>query len=244
MFENLTITSKNSNKEAGEERVEEVVRPRFNFEDIANLEDSLYSLISELKADFLEGSYDVFISDETGARITALILRGIYKKVNPHSDLALNFVSGGGSVSYAKQSVLENKLEYLEKVTKNKQKGLLITQYIYTGRSINILARLIKRAGLEDFDVAALDVDDEDYNLINLRDTLQGNKIIIGGNEGHRHFHGGEHHSYTGVDNDRNRIVAHPVLQQGLNENVKMARQDVQLMVDLIYDRVFGAEIR
>lgn len=279
----------------------ETEKTHFNFEEIANFEDSLCSLVEELKAEFLAGAYDVFISDDTGGRIITLILRGIYKKVNPQADLAVNFVSGGHYLEESEENELEIMTDYLARVTKEKKRGLLIVQYISTGHSIALLAHLLGRAGFDNkFDVAVLDAQKQpvhNNNIVELLGEVGSNKIAIGGSDSTRHYHGGLHGVYTGVEKDEIHYTPHPISTregtkrlkdrfalenkyyifgitdemssvevmerfknldlirkyqqfldeplrtdelEDINSNVQAARQDVQLMVERVFQKVFG----
>ncbi len=51
----------------------ETMNPEYHFEEIAEIEQAVASLISQLKEKIKNGEYDTLISDDTGGRIPTLI---------------------------------------------------------------------------------------------------------------------------------------------------------------------------
>jgi len=181
------------------ESINESPEKRFNFEEIAGIEPAVISLAEQLKEKIDQGSYDTLISDDVGGRIPTLILRKILKTRNPENKLKTFFVASGQNYIPSKSEQAHNyaKLQdYLKHSTKGTQSALLVTQFIHKGNTIAKLSRALKDAGLEDFDVATVDIASEEAARRSIEPELGDNNLYVGGqfystlHERHEHLSG------------------------------------------------------
>lgn len=142
---------------------------------IAELFNPIENLLVELRHEINDGKYDTIIGEDVSGRIPALIfgrvIKNIYDLKNYPLPQSLFFAGSGGG--------LESKRETEEKITKimetviNSRKGknaeskvLIVTEYIETGLSLQLLIDALERAGI-DFDIATL------YVRSNMIENLQ-----------------------------------------------------------------------
>jgi hypothetical protein len=105
----------------------------------------------------IERGYDALVSDDTGGRIPALILRDICQQVHNNPDLKTVFIASG--THYKPKNPEENRSldEYIKRGIGNSKRVLLITQHIQHGGTINHLIEHINTAGATHVDVATID---------------------------------------------------------------------------------------
>lgn len=153
-------------EEEGEKKKEE---GEYNFEAIKELEKPLVLVLEKLKANIEAGLYDVLLSDDKGGRIPTLALREIMNKENEKAgrgSISTFFLSAGRGLSLTDDLQRAMK-KYIEKKIKNKieRRALVVTEYVSSGMSIQVLADILKEAGVTAFDVAALVCNKEDIDL-------------------------------------------------------------------------------
>ncbi|MEK7463307.1 MAG: hypothetical protein AAB621_03040 [Patescibacteria group bacterium] len=161
-------------KESGPE-----TKPEYFFEaEFKELELLVLPLIEKLKENIDKGEYDMLIGDDASGRIPTLILRGIInsrkRELNPYlksseSEIKTRFVAGGQLRS------TEQLISVIEKLKPEvKNKVLIVTEYISSGRSMEKLSSALKGLGIP-FDIATLksEFDGEKSNLGKLFDKLK-----------------------------------------------------------------------
>ncbi|MBI2635322.1 MAG: hypothetical protein HYW79_02145 [Parcubacteria group bacterium] len=187
----------------------------FHFEEIAEIESATVSLVRQLKEKIENGEYDELISDDVGGRIPTLVLRRIIKEVRPDKSLDTYFIASGKAYfpssstreSGSEKGMYDMLQEHLSKITKDKKKALLVTQYVHTGKTLIALADALKEAGLKDFDIAALDVMPHFEYENALRNRLDNNRLYVGSEAWH-HIHE-EHEKLAGVRKSK-KYVPYP----------------------------------
>lgn len=162
--------------------------PEFHFREIQEIEPAVVSLVEQLKEKIDNGEYDTLISDDVGGRIPTLILSKIIKEQNPDNKIKTLFIASGKT--YLPDSVDEERYkqlqEYLKEVTGTTQKALVVTQFIFTGKTLIRLAGALKEAGVNDFDIATVDAMphfDEEEQLLSI---LGDNDLYIGSEDWHQ----------------------------------------------------------
>ena len=176
-----------------------VEEPRFHFEGIKEIEPAVISLVKQLKEKFSQGEYDTFISDDVGGRIPTLILRKIFKELNPDKKIETVFVASGKTYFPTAEDPGKYKQlqEYLKKATNKTKKALLVTQFIFTGKTLLKMTDALEDAGVDDFDMATIDAMPHFDEEEDLRQRLGNNNLYIGGTSW-SHLHE-EHEELGGV---------------------------------------------
>ena len=177
--------------------------PEFHFREIAEIEPAMVSLIKQLKEQIENGEYDTIISDDVGGRIPTLILRKVIKEHNPDKKLGTFFIASGKTYlpTSADTEKYEQLQEHLKKVTDKTKKALIVTQFIFTGKTLIRLADALKEAGVENFDIAAVDAMPHFEQESVLRGVLGKNNLYVGSEAWH-HLHE-EHEKLGGIRKTR-----------------------------------------
>lgn len=204
----------------------------FHFEQIAELEPAVISLVEKLKEKIEAGEYDTLVSDEIGGRIPTLILRKIIKLVRPNAQLATYFISGGhylpdaapypDSKNEKKRAGDYEKLsKHIQKITENTKSALISTQFIFKGGSVSKLYRLLKEAGVPDVDVASLRYAFLDHL------SVPKERLFVGTRESH-HALDEEHFNFLGVRKPaKDNFSPHPLhITQVIEEEGRELPQD------------------
>jgi len=173
--------------------------PEFHFRELAEIEPAMVSLVRQLKEKIESGEYDTLISDDVGGRIPTLILRKVIKEHNPDKKLGTFFIASGKtylptSADTEKYAKLQ---EHLKKVTDKTKKALIVTQFIFTGKTLIRLADALKEAGVYDFDIATVDAMPHFEEEGLLRSRLGNNNLYVGSEAWH-HLHE-EHEKLGGI---------------------------------------------
>lgn len=189
-MENFENKPKTENKESP---------PEFHFREIAEIEPAIVSLVRQLKEKIESGEYDTLISDDVGGRIPTLILRKIIKEHNPDQKLGTFFVASGKTYlpTSADKGKYEKLQEYLKKATDKTRKALVVTQFIFTGKTLIRLADALKEAGVDNFDIATVDAMPHFEEERLLRSRLGNNNLYVGSEAWH-HSHE-EHEKLGGI---------------------------------------------
>lgn len=184
--------------------------PEYHFREIAEIEPAMTSLVMQMKEKIDNGEYDTLISDDVGGRIPALILRRIIKERHPEQRLETYFIASG-KLYFPTPENRDKYLklqEHLERITAETKKALVITQFIFTGKTVIRLAEALKRAGVENFDIAALDAMPHFEQETVLREALGNNSLFVGSEAWH-HIHE-EHETLGGVRKTRKEYSPFP----------------------------------
>ena len=167
--------------------------PKFHFIEIAEIEPAMVSLVNQLKEKIESGEYDTLISDDVGGRIPTLVLRKIIKELNPDQKIETYFIASGEVYlpTPADKEKYGELQKHLKKVTAKTKKALVVTQYIFTGKTLIRLASALKEAGVENFDIAVVAASRsfekfEQKQKSVLRGVLGDNNLYVGDEEGHR----------------------------------------------------------
>lgn len=169
----------------------------FHFREIAELEPAFISLAEQLKSKIENSSYDTLISDDVGGRIPSLIFHHIIKILNRKDRSRTIFIASGKTylpTGGAKREKLE---AYLRSQLLHAKSVLLITQYVFTGKTLVELARAIQSIGITKIDVAIVDAMPHFEERTRLDSTVGANHIFIGSQDWHA-FHE-EHDRFSGV---------------------------------------------
>ena len=191
-FENKPIIE---NREAASE---------FHFREIAEIEPAMVSLVKQLKEKIDSGDYDTLISDDVGGRIPTLILRKIVKEHNPDQELGTFFIASGKTYLPTSRDTekYEKLQEHLRKITSKTKKALIVTQIIFTGKTLIRLADALQEAGVDDFDIASVDAMPHFEEEELLRSRLGKNNLYVGSEAWH-HLHE-EHEKLGGIRKTKN----------------------------------------
>ncbi|MBI2048190.1 MAG: hypothetical protein HYT27_03545, partial [Parcubacteria group bacterium] len=173
--------------------------PEFHFKEIAEIEPALVSLVKQLQEKIESGKYDTLISDDVGGRIPTLILRKIIKEHNPDKKLGTFFIASGKTYlpTSTDTEKYEQLQEHLKKVTDKTRKALIITQFIFTGKTLIRLANALKEAGVNNFDIPSVDAMPHFEQESVLRNVLGDNNLYVGSEAWH-HLHE-EHEKLGGI---------------------------------------------
>lgn len=220
---------------------------KYNFEEIAELEKPIESLVHQLKEAIDSGEYDTLIGDDAKARIPTLIFRSIFEKriraVNPNlrskearSKLKTYFISGGRELSND-----ESLRQFFLKIKPGVKKALFVTEYIETGKSADRVAKTLEQAGINSFDVLSVMSEFTNDSYTDARGLMGGHRLFVG--EAGRaapkiHFSNiggttkGSFPDEKSWAHTKRIFVGDPVIAE--------ARQDVDLMVKRILEKVWG----
>jgi len=206
----------------------------FNFEEIEEIEPAMVSLAEQLKENLEAGKYNVLISDDVGGRIPTLILRKLLKKIHPDKAVKTYFVSGGLRLSKIDAENHEKLQKYLKERISDEDSLLIVTQFMFTGRTLIKLSQILNKAGFRDFDIAAA----ESLPYPELADTLKlrlgSNKLYIG-NTNHSKMH--EYHEHlAGVRKTKN-YSPHP------ERTDRVFKEEGRILSDDEYREIFGLDI-
>lgn len=192
------------NFESRPHKENKVEATEFHFEEIAEIEPAMVSLVRQLKEKIEGGEYDTLISDDIGGRIPTLILRKIIKEHNPDQKLGTFFIASGKTYlpTPANTEKYEQLQEHLKKVTDKTKKALIVTQFIFTGKTLLSLADALEEAGVSDFDIATVDAMPHFEEEGLLRSRLGNNSLYVGSEAWH-HLHE-EHEKLGGTRKTKN----------------------------------------
>ena len=172
---------------------------KFHFEEIAEIEPAMTSLVSKLKENIESGKYDTLVSDDIGGRIPTLVLRKIIKEISPKKDFGTFFIAGGRYFpDQADKAKYSKFLDHLKHIARDSKSALLITQYVFRGGTIRGLRRELLDVGLKNVDVAvvgSLPAKEEIYNYVDK--ALDTEHLFVGSRE-HHHINEG-HEKLSGV---------------------------------------------
>lgn len=173
--------------------------PEFHFREIAEIEPAMVSLVKQLKEKVESGEYDTLISDDVGGRIPALILKKIIKQHSPDQKLETFFIASGKTYlpTSADKEKYERLQEHLKKITDKTKKVLVVTQFIFTGKTLIRLVDALEEAGVNDFDIATVDAMPHFEAEGLLRSRLGNNNLYVGSEAWH-HLHE-EHEKLGGI---------------------------------------------
>ena len=159
----------------------------FHFREIAEIEPAMVSLVNQLKEKIESGEFDTLISDDVGGRIPTLVLRKIIKENNPDQKLETFFVASGKAYlpTPADKEKYGQLQEYLKKVADKTKKALIVTQFIFTGKTLIRLADALKEAGVDNFDIATVDAMPHFEKERLLRSRLGDNQLYVGSEAWH-----------------------------------------------------------
>lgn len=211
---------------------------QYHFEEIMEIEPAIRSLVEQLKDKVNGGEYDTLISDDIGGRIPTLILRKIIKEVASDKELQTFFIASGKT--YYPNPIDDPKdykilLSYLEqKVAPETKKALVITQYIHTGRTLIHFLETLRKAGITDVDMAAVDAMPHFEREALLRRLLVKNNLYIGSREWH-HLHE-EHEKLSGVKKSKGEYSPFPKLMVDV-----IAKEGRELSLEE-WKEIFGIE--
>ena len=215
-------------------------RECYNFKELEAIEPAMISLISQMKEKIQNGNYDTLISDEAGGRIPTLIIRKVIKTLHPELELKTFFVSAGHSTPYDQTERYENLREYLvQNIIKDEQKALIITQFLFTGKSLYRFISILKEAGLNNFDLAAMNayVNHIESVLDELKQLLpQGNKFYYGTNSWNTLNE--EHEKFGGVRKSTQHYLPHP------ERAVDIINREGRQISDEDWKKIFGISDR
>lgn len=140
-------------------------------ENITNgMENPIKKILSQLKPHIDSGEYKVIIGEDASGRIPAFamhkILSAIYQ-ANGFSPPQTRFVAGSRDNTWLKdifQKKKSNLREYIEElrsflgVDDTEGRMLIVTEYIQTGRSLQLLVDLLNEAGIK-YDIATFGIE-------------------------------------------------------------------------------------
>ncbi|KKS44227.1 MAG: hypothetical protein UV05_C0009G0006 [candidate division CPR1 bacterium GW2011_GWA2_42_17] len=243
----------------------EASKEKYNFPEIEALREDMVSLCRKMKVAIDERRYTILVSDEVGGRIPTLILRKIIKKIHPEKELRTIFVASGQKSDLPDYDSDRDKEDYKKMVkylsVDPDDYVLLVTQFIYTGHTIQKLAVALGAVGyhLRGLDIAAttsfhiseedlkegiITSEDEDkmYEgeeyIENLRRPIFANNIFIGGMSQSTEELEKRHNRFTGVAKER-KYNPSPILYTKFLEKYG---KDMDFFSDEELKKIFGLE--
>src|SRR3989344_5501076 len=124
---------------------------KFNFPEIGAIKEDMISLCRKMREVIDQGRYTILVSDEVGGRIPTLILRKVIKKLHPDKELRTLFVASGQKSNLPNYETDRETGDYkklMEYLSVNPDDYvLLVTQFIYSGHTIQKLSAALRDAG-------------------------------------------------------------------------------------------------
>lgn len=191
---------------------------------VCDMVEDLARLVLELKDKLAD--YSVIISDDASGRLPSLFFRRLInkeRKKNNEPGVKTYFIAGGRHDSQMKY---DNIKKFLKQKIGSKDKVMVVTEYIETGRSINKLLQIIESLGI-DFDLVAVSAyaDNDFYSEYPL---IKEHMICGGDNHGGAYFHG-----YVGNSVIKNSSgLPYPVKDYAPQGAVNKARRNVAFLAD------------
>lgn len=125
---------------------------------------SLARLVLELQEQIPH--YDTILSDDASARLASLFLKEVINKKKAElgqKSVQIFFVASGRHGGEETNTIVDR---FIAEKKISLGKTLLVSEYIETGKSINILVKILEKYGI-DFDIASVSVDGEFIDKIN-----------------------------------------------------------------------------
>lgn len=198
--------------------------------------ESLARLTLEL-GDRLE-QYDTILSDDASGRLVTLLLKNIAdrkRKEKGQNPTRVFFVAGGHYEKEEKKPAKNAVEEFIASKREELGKTLLVTEHIFSGKSIMLLINILENQGV-DFDVAAVSILSRPYSTEDTYDYRLTKRLYYGsiGNAGYymygQRLQAGVHKTIKG------QTQAHPVKHEQYDPAlVKQAREDVKLLGGELY---------
>lgn len=237
---------------------------KFNFSEIGAIKEDMVALCRKMKEAIDQGRYTALVSDEVGGRIPTLILRKVMKKLHPNQELKTLFVAAGQKSDLPDYDRDEDKADYKKLIkylsVNQDDYVLLVTQFIYSGQTIQKLSVALRDAGygLKGLDVAATTAfhlseedlkkgvvtsEDEDKMYRNrdvddLRKPILVDNIFIGEISQSTQDMEKKHNRLTGVAKDRKYNPSPILYTKALEEYGK----DMNFFSDDELKKLFGIE--
>jgi len=182
---------------------------------------ALVSLMEQIREGI--NTYDTILSDETGARLISLVFRKVIneaRRIENHTPVSTFFLATGQDVGTGELISIEN---YLAKKNKGISRALVVTEYMYSGESMQYLGEILNRLEIDSTIISlATEHEPEDYR----------NRELI-----HIPIYSGKSESqilvtrsgrkYSGVKKKEYRQSPHPIKDSAL---------DMQIIADVRHD--------
>lgn len=224
----------------------ELERPKVNgyfSPEMAQVEDQVIAACERFAGGFKEGRFGLMVADDTSARLSGLVIKEVSDGISEREDLPkvpIYFVDAG---AYSNKGRVEAQLEKLPSRFKDieRRRALLITEFMNTGYSMEMLNEALKELGIA-CDIAALETVDHKYGNIALSPD-SGLFIAKYSDTGNSPLH--NQPKWTGLsrEKDTHRIVVRKVSdskKHAINrELASRARQDVHLMAHRAIQRIY-----
>lgn len=150
----------------------------YHFDEIAGIEQAMISLVAQLKDAIDTAQYDTLISDDAGGRIPTLVLRRIIQNRTPSHVINTFFISAGRSLSGYDSEAVNH---YLTHMTSQTKKALIVSQLLYSGKTLHGLVDTLHGVDILDVDVAVVRQATPSAQFEDaLLDMLGHNKLYIG----------------------------------------------------------------
>lgn len=149
--ENSYVSSLREREETRKERLREV------FEEALPMFEEI---VAQMREPLREGRWSALLGDDVSGRLPSLVLGGLMRRIaEAHGREAPGqFFFAGGSVAFPSSSLSReaNLMKYIKEISpKLGDRVLVVTEYIYQGRTLRMIADALKEAGVS-FDVASL----------------------------------------------------------------------------------------
>lgn len=187
--------------------------------------ESLARLVVELEDKI--PNYDTILSDEASGRLPSLFLRQIINRKRRESGndpVNTYFLAWGKTAGSERARAVEN---FINQKKGEIRKALLVTDYIYSGESLNKLAQLLEAQGIN-FDIAAVSIaknpDNEEFK--DKKDIIKRLKYGEISDSGEFAFY--RKSAETGVVKVFDSDSAHPKVYRGFSskEYLKKAKNE------------------
>lgn len=233
-------------KRRAEKETEEIQKESpYHFPEIAEMEPEMIKLVTSLKDKIEEGGYDLLISDDVGGRVPTRVLEKVLKSKDLKIDVS--FVASGryDEVDESAVATLFQKL-----ADKNYKRVLVVSEFSYTGKTLEVLSSLLRGNGLKSFDIAVVRFQDTKV-VKDLKKKLTDDHSIFYGGIGGIPLFDTRSQKISGVGKLKGAFDkisgAHPRKLESNNSNdriadVKFRVEDTNFMAKKILEKVWGGE--
>lgn len=244
--------------EPKKEKEVEIQSPKFEIEDFEATQEYFATLTKKLTPALKNHEYNIFIGDDAAGRLPTLVIGGLFKEAYKEDKMLppkIYFFSAGRHLYYdesIRRDIAEHirKLVAKEKINPNRDRILLVTEYMQLGESMAKFVQTLKDNEIF-CDVATLTCAlspeiyrDQEYSGPIVYHPEFRNLRIFTGQEFLRGIQGEDipfqdSREHAGVESDHEKNIF-AVVKKGNSREIATARRDVKKMIAYlkqIYDR-------
>ncbi len=142
----------------------------YNIPEMGEIEKAMLDVCNKMKDELIAGQYDYIISDDKTGRIPSLIFKKVIEEMQPNKKISILHLAAGRRLARVFEEAYQNEQKnkeaeevysriknaldkYVKPTVKNK--ALVVTEYIHSGRSMEVLKQIMQAADIR-FDIATL----------------------------------------------------------------------------------------